>query len=672
MIIHLVRKCLVLAIAIVFVAPVSSVAQQKEEITAEDILSMSLLELMELEVVTASKMAQKINEVPATVRVITADDILKRGYFTLEDALADLPGFQFRDIQGFNTYSFLRGIPNQNNLILVLIDGIQINELNSGGFYGGGQYNLANVEQIEVVYGPASALYGTNAVSGIINIITKKAKDGHNGYISQTIGSFKTLQTNVAYGFRNSEKDLGFRISGMYKSSDKSNLAGSAGDNNWTEEMENFETNYALDGSFQFKNFSAGINYQEKLASRTTNYKTTDNKYLDKNSLWDIRFINAHAQYDLKINDKFSDLTKVYYRNATVRDNTIGYVLKATADNNGSQVGYYRPNKLLGIENQITLKPLDILLLTGGILYEYELLAEGFTKSYSESQDILPSSPAEPGVISNNLLSLFAQEQLHVFKWFNIVAGVRQDFSTYYGNVFTPRLALIAKSNGFTGRLLYNEAFRSPRPWDFTSGIGNDDLKPENIRSTEINFSYLLGDNLMLEGSGYYNHLNGIFAKEYLNDTDWYWNNKDTVRTIGSEIGIRYSKNRFDGFINYSYNDSKDEHGEALKEIARHSANMGIGFKVSSKFFIHAQTHYYGKRQNPKIIQATQSDWIDPAIVIHANCSYLDFHGFDLQVGIRNLTNTEYYHTSNRPPDRYRQPQRSFLLTIRYHLKKNK
>ena len=76
-----------------------------------------------------------------------------------------------------NSYVFQRGVPSQNNLIVLLVDGIQINELNSGGFYGGGQYNLSNVERIEVVYGPASALYGTNAISGIVNIITKNSSN---------------------------------------------------------------------------------------------------------------------------------------------------------------------------------------------------------------------------------------------------------------------------------------------------------------------------------------------------------------------------------------------------------------------------------------------------------------------------------------------------------------
>ena len=84
----------------------------------------------------------KISEVADNVIVISQEQIRNRGYFTLEDALADLPGFQFRNIQGFNSYIFQRGVTNQNNYILLLVDDIQINELNSGGFYTGGQFNL--------------------------------------------------------------------------------------------------------------------------------------------------------------------------------------------------------------------------------------------------------------------------------------------------------------------------------------------------------------------------------------------------------------------------------------------------------------------------------------------------------------------------------------------------
>ncbi len=151
-------------------------AQQRDTLQAEDILKMSITDLMNAKVITASKMSQSIRDVAANVRIITAEQIRTRGYFTLEEALSDLPGFQFRNILGYNSYVFMRGAPSQNNLILLLVDGIQINEINSGGFYAGGQFILSDVETIEVVYGPASAMYGTNAVSGIINIITKKVQ----------------------------------------------------------------------------------------------------------------------------------------------------------------------------------------------------------------------------------------------------------------------------------------------------------------------------------------------------------------------------------------------------------------------------------------------------------------------------------------------------------------
>ena len=178
-----------LAIMLILVTWMASPLLWAQEKGLDELLTLSLSDLMNLKVVSALKSPQTINRVPATVRVITADQIRERGYFTLEDALADLPGFQFRNIQGFNSYVFMRGVPSQNNKILLLMDGIQINELNSGGFYGGGQFNLANIERIEVVYGPASALYGTNAVSGIINLITYEPRNVEGGSVSALAGS---------------------------------------------------------------------------------------------------------------------------------------------------------------------------------------------------------------------------------------------------------------------------------------------------------------------------------------------------------------------------------------------------------------------------------------------------------------------------------------------------
>lgn len=257
-----------------------------------DFYELSFTELAKIKIVSASKVSQDISEVSSTVFVLTAREIEQRGYLTLDDVLSDMPGFQFRNIQSINSYIFQRGIPNQNNLTLILIDGVQVNELNSGGFYAGGQYNLSNVERIEVIHGPSSVAYGTNAVSGIINIITRGHDENRIG-VSTLAGSFNTIKSDFGYTWLHASKPLSLSVSGMVKSTDKSDLRGKAGDNNWSDLMDNFERNYALDLKVKSGKFILGSNYLHKQASGAAYVKSTGTSYHDHGTLWNLRFLTA-------------------------------------------------------------------------------------------------------------------------------------------------------------------------------------------------------------------------------------------------------------------------------------------------------------------------------------------------------------------------------------------
>ncbi len=641
-------------------------AQESDTITAEQILEMSFDELMETEVVSVSRYSQKMSQVPASIKVISSEQISERGYFTLDDVLSDLPGFQFRNIQGFNSYSFLRGVPSQNNLILVMINGVEINELNSGGFYGGAHFNLLNVEQIEVVYGPASVVYGTNAVSGIVNIITRQPESGSSFVTAPTLGNFET--SNIDFSYQHASNDFGILISGMLKRTEKANLGGADGDNYWTNNMENFENDRAIDFSIRYKNFNYGINFQEKRASRTTNYISIGDKYHDEGTLWDIMFLNSFIEYKLE-KQHYSYKSRAYYRNATVKDNTIGYIEKRSGDDFGKQVGYYRPNFQIALENQYIRTFFDKLHLVSGVDLEYEQLAEGFSKSQSEGQNIKPPKPEKPEMLNNLLLSLYAQGQYSLTQSLLFTLGIRQDFSDYYGNVFTPRSALIYNKAGFTTKLMYNEAFRAPKPWDFTSGQGNDDLIPEKMRSTELSFSYILKGNWMVETNVYYNQIRGLLAKEFTAD-NWYWINKDEITTKGAELGVNYNTKKLKTYINYTYNDSQDQLGNSVAEIAQHSFNTGITANLLQDYRIHMRANYLGARDNPgnNLIQATNSYLIDDALIFHTVLAYTGLPNFEFQFIVNNLLNAKYYHTSNRPVNRYRQPQRTLRGTIIFKL----
>jgi outer membrane cobalamin receptor len=667
------RKRVLLPAVLILGSFMTCFSQSADTIKVEDLLNMSLEELLNVEVSTASKVSQKMREAPSTIRIITADQIKERGYLTLEQALADLPGFQFRNINGFNTYSFLRGIPSQNNLILLLVDGIQINELNSGGYYGGGQFDLSNTERIEIVYGPASALYGTNAVSGIINIITRKPEKPNAGYISGSLGNFRTSSLDFGYEYTNYKGDIGFRIAGMYKTSEKADLREEKGDYNWTDNMENFEDDYTLNGFFRYKNLTAGITSQLKQSSFTTYYKTIDDKYLDRGTLWNIWFLNAFVDYTYDKKRTWSNTARLYTRNSNVLDNTVEEIIKADSASPGYQVGYYRPGWLIGVENQFNFYPKKFLYFIAGVVYEHESVAEGFSQSRSNSQDINPPAPGKPSKLENDLLSIYLQGQFYFLKYFQFVAGARQDFSSYYHQVLTPRFALVFNIKNFTAKLLYNEAFRAPRPWDYSAGTGNNDLKPEQMKSAELFLSYSITRFFNLEASVYQNHLTRLLVIDFVDTLgNWRWTNRDKVTTTGVEAGFNFKKNRVSFYGYYTYNYPKDQDGNLIPEISKHVANAGISVNIYKWFNIHLGGYYYGPRINPRKIAATGDDIIRDAFILNGTISVFDLHGFDLQLICNNILNTEYYHPSNLWPDRYRQPQRSFLLKAAWNFNFNR
>jgi outer membrane cobalamin receptor len=639
-------------------------AQQEDSLKTEDILGMSLADLMNTTVISASKTSQSVRNVPATVYVITAKQITDRAYFTLDEALSDLPGLQFRNIEGFNSYIFMRGAPSQNNLIILMVDGIQINELNSGGFYGGGQFNLSDVEQIEVVYGPASALYGTNAVSGIINIITKKP-DRNEGHISILGGNFKTGMANFDLSRYNASKDMGFSVSGQYKTTEKADLGGAKGDNNWTEEMENFENDISAAAKFKLKDFSSGIIYQEKRSSNTTSFKSVDDVSYDRNTLWDITFLNAYLKYSNTRHEKWSETATAYYRNATVEPNTVYQVLKSTATYPGRQTGYYRPNNLLGLENQFNYRPVKPLMLIGGIIGETEYLSESFSVTYSNSQEEKPPEPPHPNMLRNYLFSYYAQAEYSFLKYFSFTTGIRHDFSNYYGQVFIPRFGLVFNYEKLSAKALYNRAFRAPRPWDYYYGTGNNDLKPEKMKSLEFCLSLQANENVIFTGSVFDNVIDDKLTREVSPTVDR-WVNKDVLNTTGFELSGNYSSGRLGLSANYSFNDSRNQDDIFIPEISKHTANAGVTVSIIESLKLNLRANYLGDRINPFIIPSTGTDKIDDAFLLHGCLSFTGIKNLLLQLKMNNLLNEEYYHSSNRIEGRYRQPQRSVILFATY------
>jgi iron complex outermembrane receptor protein len=182
-----------------------------------DLLSLSIDELIKIEVISVSKRAQPLSEAPAAVTVITSEDIRRSGMTTVPDLLRMVPGLHVANINSSTWAITSRGFNGQfANKLLVMVDGRSVyTPLFSGTYWDVQDLVLEDIERIEVVRGPGGTLWGANAVNGVINIITKEASQTQGLLVSSLAGSLDRTGVAARYGGAYGE-DLHYRVDAKY------------------------------------------------------------------------------------------------------------------------------------------------------------------------------------------------------------------------------------------------------------------------------------------------------------------------------------------------------------------------------------------------------------------------------------------------------------------------
>ncbi len=164
----------------------------------EDYLELDLEALMNIEVVTASRRAQKISEAPNAISVITAEDIRRSGAVDLPDLFRMVPGVDVVNVHGSTYGVSARGLNERfSQRMLVMIDGRSIYTTFFGGvFWENDQIFLEDIKQIEVIRGPGATMWGANALNGVINIITKDPEEDQGFLVTGRAGT-KRYRENV-------------------------------------------------------------------------------------------------------------------------------------------------------------------------------------------------------------------------------------------------------------------------------------------------------------------------------------------------------------------------------------------------------------------------------------------------------------------------------------------
>ena len=474
----------------------------------QDLTSLPLEELNKLEVYSASKFSQKANEAPASISIITATDIQRYGYRTFDDILRSITGFYVTYDRNY-AYVGVRGFGltgDYNSRVLLLIDGHRMNDNIFGSTYIGSDFPvpLDLIERIEVVRGPGSSLYGTNAFFAVINVITKRGHIFNGGYVSLSAASRQTYEGTVAYG-QQLKSGLEFLVAGSYMRSKGNRRL-------YFPEFDNPENNNGIaeDADTEdYASFFANISYKDVSAQfvckarekriPTASFGTAFNDRRTETT-------DVGAYLELKAEHKFRDQWIVLAKtsvNAYEDDGIYSYNYSTTEIPNIVLNRDRDKGRWWSGEAQLTRSIANRHHITAGMEWRYSYKADQL--NYDETPyHLYLDSRKKPSDVGAYLQGEFA-----VGNNVLLSAGVRYDKYSTFGGTTNPRFGLVYSPwEKTTAKLLYGHAYRAPNLYelyyqDNVSSKGNENLKPERIRTLELVLEQYLSRKIRISGSAY-------------------------------------------------------------------------------------------------------------------------------------------------------------------------
>ena len=491
---------------LVFGNPGFSQKTNREDL--KDITEIPLEELSKLEIYSASKFNQKISEAPASISIVTAADIQYYGYRTFDDILRNTTGFYVTYDRNY-AYVGSRGFGltgDYNSRVLLLIDGHRLNDNIYGSVSIGTDFpiSLDLIDRVEIVRGPGSSLYGTNAFFAVINVITKRGRAFNGGYFSAEAGSRQAYQGTATFG-QSYSNGIEFLFSAAYMDSRGYRRL-------YFPEFDSPENNDGIaedadtDRSF---NVFASVSYRAFTAQAA--YKNREKRF--PTAAFGVAFNDRRSQttdttayLDLKFERSFRNNWNVLARtfvDSYRSDGSYPYD-ESTDESEFTIINWDKVSgRWWGGEAQITRKIAGRHHLTAGTEWRYSF--RGNQINYDESEYYLYLDSRE----KTSEAAVYFQGELALRDNLLISAGVRHDHYSTFGGTTNPRFGLVYSPwERTTAKLLYGHAFRAPNLFelyyqDGFSSKGNPGLQPENIKTLEFVLEQYIGRKFRIAGSAY-------------------------------------------------------------------------------------------------------------------------------------------------------------------------
>ena len=498
-------------------------------------------------VVTATKTPVKVFEANANMTVITREEIEKNHYHDLVEVLRDVPGVAVYNYGGGVGYEQTNGLRiNGAKEIVVLVDGIKVNAATSGPFPFSAYSSLENIERIEVLKGSASALYGSDAKGGVINIITRKAESNST---SLTLAGGSYGKENYSLLNQGKSGDLSWVITSQ------KDILGDYKDGHGVRipQRRNGETNsFKLtkninddsDVTLMYDNYKANYRYADS-AFGTDNHRagTADN------SSWKMIY---NSKISEKGHNQFSFFNGDY-------DTTYG--IGSTGGSTATKV------KTIGIQEQFTQNMGDRHIFTTGFDFNQDKVVN--------MNDVKLTNRA-----------LYAQDEWNMTNQWKLTSGVRYDNHSDFGSHTTPHMNLGFKQNDNTNYYLsYSEFFIAPTPVQlYNASYGNRDLDPEDGRTIEAGINHKFNETLTGTFHIFQRNSNNVIGFVYTDLTTYegHYININEEKTHGWDVQLNKKfSNVLNGFVGYTgiSAESSGQQDNANGYIPKGTWNVGLNYR---------------------------------------------------------------------------------------------
>ena len=561
-----------------FAAPPQS-GPESSTLTADALASMPLEALMKVKVVsTASLFEQPVSEAPAAAVILTADDIRNFGWRKLSDALASLPGLY---VSYDRTYDYLgaRGFRrpgDYNSRFLLLIDGMRLNDSVYDQASIGTDFPLDMdlVERIEYVPGPGSAVYGSNALFGVINVVTKKGEALGGAQTAVSVGSFGEKRARASYGWHGSNGADLLLSATSYVRSGQDLYYGefdTPDQNNGVANGLDYDRAQYLFAKFAYRDFvfSAGYGNRTKgvpTAPYGANFNTP-NSTSDTHSF-------ANATYRHAISSSLEIASQIYWERYDYRSPGIYGTDPAVVNVDGDKAIWY------GADAHLTFTGVPRNKIVAGVSVTRNARRDQYNYNVDPYQSILDDHR------SSNIFGIYAEDEIRLTDRLTLNAGARFDEESVSGTNASPRLALIFKATSAdTFKLLYGRAYRAPNAYELyytipvTNGqIGNPALKPEHITTYEFIYDRKISEAGHATLSLFHYDVRNLIT-EVLNDSGLFqFQNVDRVQANGLELA--YEQQLSGGATiraSYSLQRARNsDTGDALQDSPRQLAKLNV------------------------------------------------------------------------------------------------